>query len=67
MFLHAKEGGRGIQEGEDMYTYGWFMLMFGRNQHKSIKQLSFNLKNKLIRKEKIICLIHIQILYLITR
>ena len=67
MFLHTKEGGRGIQEGEDMYTHGWFMLMFGRNQHKSIKQLSFNLKNKLIRKEKIISLIHIQILYLITR
>ena len=22
--------------------YGWFMLMFGRNQHNFIKQLSFN-------------------------
>ena len=25
-----------------MYTYGWFMLMFGRNQQNSVKQLSFN-------------------------
>ena len=24
-----------------MYTYGWFMLMFGRNQCNSVKQLSF--------------------------
>ena len=28
-----------------MYTYGWFMLMFGRKQQNSVKQLSFNLKN----------------------
>ena len=35
-----------------MYTYGWFMLMFGRNQHNSVKQLSFNLKNKLKIKKK---------------
>ena len=25
-----------------MYTYGWFMLMFDRNQHSSVKPLSFN-------------------------
>ena len=24
------------------YTYGWFMLMFDRNQHNSVKKLSFN-------------------------
>ena len=29
--------------------YGWFMLMFGRNQHNFVKQLSFNLK-KYIKK-----------------
>ena len=29
-----------------MYTYGWFMLMFDRNQHSSVKPLSFNLKKK---------------------
>ena len=25
-----------------MYTYGWFMLMYGRNQHNIVKQLSSN-------------------------
>ena len=25
-----------------MYTYGWFMLMYGRNQYNSVKQLSSN-------------------------
>ena len=29
-----------------MYTYGSFMLMFGRNQQNSVKQLSFNWKKK---------------------
>ena len=33
-----------------MYTYGWFMLMYGRNQHKIIKQLS-SIKNKMKRKQ----------------
>ena len=36
------EGGlRGRGHG---YTYGWFMLMFGRNQHNTVKQLPFNQK-----------------------
>ena len=35
-------GGGKVQEGGDMYTYGWFMWMFGGNQHNSVKQLSFN-------------------------
>ena len=35
-------GGREAQEEEDMYTYGWFLLMNGRNQNSIIKQLSFN-------------------------
>ena len=31
-------------------TYGWFMLMFGRNQQISVKQLSFNKKiNKFLK------------------
>ena len=30
-----------------MYTYGWFMLRFDRKQQNSVKQLSFNKKNKL--------------------
>ena len=25
-----------------MYTYGWCMLMYGRNQHNIAKQLSIN-------------------------
>ena len=32
-------GGRFKRE-EHMYTYGWFMLMYGRNQHIIVKQLS---------------------------
>ena len=40
---NGEEGGREVQEGGDtMYTCGWFMLMFGRNQQNSVKQLSFN-------------------------
>ena len=23
-------GGRGVQDGEHMYTYGWFMSMYGK-------------------------------------
>ena len=26
------------------YTYGWIMLMYGRNQHNIVKQVSFNQK-----------------------
>ena len=29
-----------------MYTYGWFMLKFDKKQQNSVKQLSFNKKNK---------------------
>ena len=38
-------GGRweGGSEGRGyMYTYGWFMLRFDKNQQNSVKQLSFN-------------------------
>ena len=24
-------GGRGVQDGEHMYTHGWFMWMYGKN------------------------------------
>ena len=30
------EAGRDVQEG-NMYTYGWLMLMYGRNQHIIVK------------------------------
>ena len=29
-----------------MYTYGWFTLLYGRNQHNTVKQLSSNWKTK---------------------
>ena len=36
-------GGREDPEGGDhMYTYGWFTLMCGRNQHNIVKKLSSN-------------------------
>ena len=35
-----------------MYTCGWFMLMYGRNQHNIVKQLSTN--KKVITHVKII-------------
>ena len=34
-----KEGSRGRGHA---YTYGWFMLIYGRNQHNIVKQLSSN-------------------------
>ena len=49
-------GWRGRQKGGSkgrgyMYTYGWFMLRFDRKQQNSVKQVSFNKKNKLKRKK----------------
>ena len=49
----TKSGGMGNEVGgrlkrEETYLYvsmciyGWFMLMFGRNQYNTVKQLSFN-------------------------
>ena len=30
-------GGREVQKrGEHMYTYGWFMFIYGRNQHNIV-------------------------------
>ena len=29
-------------ESRFKYTYGWFMLIYGRNQHNIVKQLSSN-------------------------
>ena len=32
------EGGRmGVQDGEDMYTHGWFMSMYGKTHHNIVK------------------------------
>ena len=30
-------GGRGVQDGEHMYTYGWFMSMYGKNHYNIVK------------------------------
>ena len=30
-------GGSGVQDGEHMYTHGWFMLMYGKNHHNIVK------------------------------
>ena len=36
-------GGRWVQDGEHMYTQGWFMSMYGKKNHYNIvKQLSPN-------------------------
>ena len=29
--------GRGVQDGECMYTHGWFMSMYGKNHHNTVK------------------------------
>lgn len=34
----------GSRERGYMYTYAWFMLLYGRHQHNTVKQLSPNLK-----------------------
>ena len=33
----GKGGGRGIQDGEHMYTHGWFMWMYGKNHYNIVK------------------------------
>ena len=30
-------GGTGVQDGEHMYTHGWFMSMHGKNHYNIIK------------------------------
>ena len=35
-------GGKEVHEVGDMYTYGWFVYMYGRNQQNTVKQLSSN-------------------------
>ena len=30
-------GGRGIQDGEHIYTHGWFVSMYGKTHHKIVK------------------------------
>ena len=30
-------GGGGVHDGEYMYTHGWFMSMYGKNHHNTVK------------------------------
>ena len=40
--LDGWDGEGGSRGRGHMSTHGWFMLIFGRNQHNTIKQVSFN-------------------------
>ena len=40
--LDGQGGGRGVQDGEHMYTHGWFMWMYGKNHHNIVKWLPSN-------------------------
>ena len=33
----VEEHGRGIQDGEHMYTHGWFMSMYGKTHYNIVK------------------------------
>ena len=32
-----KWDGEGVQDGEQMYTHGWFMSMYGKNHYNIVK------------------------------
>jgi len=32
-------GGKGVQDGEHMYTHGWFMSMYGKNHYNIVISL----------------------------
>ena len=38
----GERGGRGVQDGEHMYTHGWFMSMYGINHYNIVKELASN-------------------------
>ena len=41
----GKGGGREVKEAEGICVFnGWYMLMYNRNQHSIVKQLSLNQK-----------------------
>ena len=39
---HREESWRGVQDGEHMYTHGWFMSIYGKNHHNIVMQLASN-------------------------
>ena len=44
--MEWEESGRGVQDGEHMYTHGGFMSMYGKNHYNIVISLQFK-KNKL--------------------
>ena len=40
----GEEGGRGVWNGEHMYTHSWFMSMYGKKPPQYYKVLSLQLK-----------------------
>ena len=34
---HGEGGGRGVQDGEHMYTHGWFTSMYGKKHYSIVK------------------------------
>ena len=39
---NGEGGGRGVQDGEHMYTHGWFMSMYDKNCYNIVKSLASN-------------------------
>ena len=35
-------GGKEVQDGEHMYTHGWFMWIYGKSHHNIVKLLASN-------------------------
>ena len=33
----GERGGRGVKDGEHMYTHGWFMSKYGKNHYNIVK------------------------------
>ena len=33
----GRQVGMGVQDGEHMYTHGWFMLMYGKSHYNTVK------------------------------
>ena len=59
---HREGGGRGVQDGEHMYTCGRFMLMYGKTiQYRKVINLQLN---KLILKKKHKLSLYAAVLYI---
>ena len=59
IYRAGKKSGREAQGEGDIYNYNWLTLLYGRNKHNNVKQLSSNLKKyksckKQINKNKIL-------------